>query len=660
MTDRVAAALAALAELLSRRCVQPPHVGDAEAARRLVTVLVDEQARLDLLAVAAGGVWAAYSSNESVPGNLVAAALLAARSLLPTNIADTERSLMAAALGLLAVRGVGDQPAVDLVNAATSARRVEQNDLALWAAEQALARREQLSAPHESMALLTAAVITHDRATIGEAYQKAAALEPDDLAARAAEALRPTLHPDGTWELVGMAAAVQADDRPAAAASLAAQFAELRTMTNDDLLTGAHLTAIALSRVPFDSDEVRRGLALVVGHLRRRQRLGQIPAAAWSSLDVMIELLMITPVSDAVVLLTELVEALADAGISSVIDLGDDTEEPELAQALLAERAQRGPGWPDLSRCVAGLHGRPALLMRRSRTLAGAGTSRILGLYLTPPASIAIKWTDLGEAETALVNGLATGRPDVIAAMGDRAVGDLITSLLPAGLLERAARHELDSLLVVPEGPLWSIPWQSSPHFAHTTVATTPSLSIHAGLHDSDAPVRRITALVDRTAPGAQLVCEALEEAHAAKRLEVRFTESLDHNDPTDLFLVFAHGGGAGLRFRTGTAHHPIDALRLAHAASARTALVAACWSAATPPVAFPINLPVAMLLSGASRVIGGLWPLPAEATATIVSATVAGLATHGDLTAALRTARTSVQDDILTRWGLAAYGVAG
>ncbi|HEU5469390.1 MAG TPA: hypothetical protein VFV67_01965 [Actinophytocola sp.] len=56
MTDRVAAALAALAELLSRRCVQAPHAGDAEAVRRLVTVLVDERARLDLLAVAAGGV----------------------------------------------------------------------------------------------------------------------------------------------------------------------------------------------------------------------------------------------------------------------------------------------------------------------------------------------------------------------------------------------------------------------------------------------------------------------------------------------------------------------------------------------------------------------------------------------------------------------------
>jgi hypothetical protein len=625
----------------------------------MVNVLVDEKARLDLLTVAAGGVWAAYGSDESFPANLVAAALTTARSLLPTNIADTERSLMAAALGLLAVRGVGDQPAVDLVNAATSARRVEQYDVALWAAKQALGRREQLTASHETMALLTAGVITRDRATIADAYQKAAALEPGDLAARVAEALRPTLHPDGTWRLAGLAEAMHTDDRPAAAASLAAQFAELRKVTDDDLLAGAHRTTIALSREAFDKEEVRRGLALAVGHLRRRQRLGQVPAAAWSTLDVLIQLLMIRPVSAAIVHLAELLEALADAGLSGVVNLGDDTEVPAIAQALLAERAQHEPAWPDLSRCVDGLRGHPGLLMRRSRRPARAGTSEVLGLYVTPPGGLAIKRTTLDETETALVNELATGRPDVIAAMDSRVVEDLITSLLPADLIERASRRKLNSLLIVPEGPLWSIPWQSSPHFADTTVATVPSMSIHAGLDDIGDPVRRVTALVDRKVPGAHLVCEALEKAHTAGQLEVRFTESLDDHGPTDLFLVFAHGGGTGLRFRTGTASHVIDALQLAQATSARAALIAACRSAATPPVAFPINLPVAMLLSGSSTMIGGLWPLPAEATARIVSATVAGLATHGNLMTALRTARMTIEGDILSRWGLATYGVA-
>jgi hypothetical protein len=375
--------------------------------------------------------------------------------------------------------------------------------------------------------------------------------------------------------------------------------------------------------------------------------------------DVRVEVADADADADAIVLLVELVEALADAGLSSVVDLGDDIEVPEIAQALLAERAQREPAWPDLARCVDGLRGHPALLMRRSRSLAGAGKFEVLGLYITPPGSVAIKRTTLGEDETALVNELARGRPDTIARMDNPAVDDLITSLLPADLIERAGQRELESLLIVPEGPLWSIPWQSSSHFADTTVATVPSLSVHADLEDTREPVRRISAFVDRKVPGAHLVCEALEEAHSAERLKVRFTESLDDHGPTDLFLVFAHGGAAGLRFRTGTAGLPMDALPLVNATSARAVLVAACRSAATPPVAFPINLPVAMLLSGTSTVIGGLWPLPAEATARIVSAIVAELATHGDLMAALRTARTTVAGDVLSRWGLAAHGVA-
>lgn len=155
-------------------------------------------------------------------------------------------------------------------------------------------------------------------------------------------------------------------------------------------------------------------------------------------------------------------------------------------------------------------------------------------------------------------------------------------------------------------------------------------------------------------------VAEALREAHATGRLEVRFTEGLGDHGPTDLFLVFAHGGGAGLRFRTGAPEQPVDALQLTKLTTARTALVAACSSAATPPVAFPLNLPIAMLLSGSTTVIGGLWPLPAHATARIVSDTVTALAIHGDLLTALRTARTSAEGNLVSRWGLTVYGTAG
>lgn len=657
MTDSVNVTLAALAELLCRRCVEPPQPGDAETARRMINVLADEQAPPEMLAVAVGGVWAGYRPDESLTTDLVSAALGCARALLRTEISDTERSLTSAALGLLAVRGAGDQPAVDLVNAAVSARRVEQHDVALWAAEQALVRRDALSAAHEAMALLTAAVITRDPATITAAYEKAAVLPSDDLAARSAESLRPTLHPQGTWKLTAAGDAVRADDRPAAAASLAEEFAVLRRETDDDLLRGLHETLVALSTAEIDVNAARAGLTSAVGHFRRRQRFGQIPPVARAGLDIVADLLTLNPVTaDAANVLTELLEALADAGLSELVDLGGHSDVPAIAQARLTELAQREPAWPDLRRCVDGLRGRPALIMRRQRMLS-TGQFTVLGLYVVPPDSLAIKKTTLSETESTLVAALNTGRPENLTSISTQALQELIRSLLPASLIDHAREGDLESLLIVPDGPLWSIPWQAADLFDETTVTLAPSLSVHARVGGANAPIRRVTAVVDDEAPGAQLVYEALQEARANDLLEVRLTSRIDSAAASDLLLIFGHGGGTGLRFRTGTSSQPLEVLALATAAPARAALVAACWSAAAPPVSFPINLPAAMLLSGVSTVVGGLWPLPAMSTAEIVSATIAGIAAHGQLLPALAAARSAVEDNVLHRWGLAVHG---
>lgn len=170
------------------------------------------------------------------------------------------------------------------------------------------------------------------------------------------------------------------------------------------------------------------------------------------------------------------------------------------------------------------------------------------------------------------------------------------------------------------------------------------------------AAIQRVTAIVDLDAPGAELVIDALQQARADQRLDVRFAGRMPAVHQADLLLVFGHGGGTGLSFRTGTGGEPLDALSLARA-SVPAALVAACWSAAAPPVSFPINLPVAMLLGGTSTVVGGLWPLPAVATARVVAGVVAGLAEHGQLHTAMHEARRFAPDDVLSRWGLAVHG---
>jgi hypothetical protein len=648
---RTAVLVTALAELLCRRCLAPAAPGDAETARRIVLELASVEEPPVVVAAAVGRVWAAYRSSPLDP-ELVVAALDTARVLLRTEIDESEHTLVSAALALMAVRGLGDQPAVDLVNAAVSARRVEQHDVGLFAADEALRRRDQLSPSHQALALLTKAVITRDPAVINEAYNLTEQLPLSDLAARSAEALRPSLHPAGGFALTATGEAVRQSDRPAAAASLAVEIGALRATADDDLLRGLHEALEAMAQAEIDVESARRGLMRAVAHLRRRQRYGQVPPVARAAIDIIADLLTLETSPAAANVLTELLEALADAGLSELVELAGD-ELSSVAQAQLSELAQRESLWPDLARCVAGLHGHPALLLRRQRMLS-TGQISVLCLYVQPPDGLAIKKTMLTEEQSALVQRLALGDPDAIATTTEAAVDELVSSLLPARLAERARAGALEALVVVPDGPLWTVPWQAATLLRRTEVLTVPSLSVHARLPPMPALVRRVAAIVDYDAPGAELVVDALQEARSGGRLDVRFTG--DVTADADLLLVFAHGGGTGLRFRTGSSAEPLDVLSLARA-SAPTALVAACWSAAAPPVSFPINLPVAMLLGGSSTVAGGLWPLPAVATAQIVARAVAELGDHGRLLTALANARSAAPDDVLARWGLAVHG---
>ncbi|MER6800377.1 hypothetical protein ABT262_51585, partial [Amycolatopsis mediterranei] len=102
VTDEVA--LAALGEVLSRRCWSTQQRDDAESAQRII----DEIARSDIdktvLVALLGGVRAAFLPDE-LTDELAEAAATSARQLMPTRLADTERLAVAAALGVLADSG---------------------------------------------------------------------------------------------------------------------------------------------------------------------------------------------------------------------------------------------------------------------------------------------------------------------------------------------------------------------------------------------------------------------------------------------------------------------------------------------------------------------------------------------------------------------------
>jgi len=88
-----------------------------------------------------------------------------------------------------------------------------------------------------------------------------------------------------------------------------------------------------------------------------------------------------------------------------------------------------------------------------------------------------------------------------------------------------------------------------------------------------------------------------------------------------------------------------------------RNVLVAACWSSAAPPTAYPLNLPAALLINGASTVVGGLWPLPAADTAAVVAAVTRKVAGGAGLRHAIYQARAQASEAGMSRWGLAVHG---
>ncbi|MFF3334988.1 CHAT domain-containing protein [Streptomyces sp. NPDC002888] len=654
--------MAALAELLCRQCLDRGRRGDGETARRLLLSVVAQKVDTELLAAASGGVSAAFRSTDDVHAESAGAALDAAYRLLPTALGDTERLLVSVSLALLAKQGLSNRSAADFVAVAMSAQRIDQDHLGRWAAQRALSARADLTPSQETAARLVLALISQDRSDIRRAYALAESLPADDPRAQWARSVRPYLYPAAPESLSSAGDAVRTGDRRAAALSLAREFAETARETGDPLVTAMHRAMVALSQPVVDVRGARKALVDVVGLLRGRQRYGQVPPTVKAGIDMVTDLLHIGATPESVDVLAELLEALADAGLSE-ISFPDATDDlPATTQARLAEAATRRPAWPDLRACVDGLRGRPALILRRQRMLSTRHGS-VLSMYVEPPDSVAIKSTLLKPEDAAVLGAFGRGHPGNVSSTAVDDVERLVRSLLPASLLDRLASQRLPSLVIVPDGELWSVPWQASALLRSTTVSMAPSMSVHARLPPFDGTVHSVTAFVDEELPYADVVVTALEKARAVHGLTVHGLKVSDHTgseagEHSDLLLVYAHGSGSGLTFSTGSATRPLSVLRLATTARARAALVAACRSLAAPPVSFPINLPAAMLLQGMSTVVGGLWPLPHESTARIIAEVISGVAAGGRLMPVLAEAREHVPDGYVDRWGLAVHGI--
>ncbi|QKV80645.1 CHAT domain-containing protein [Amycolatopsis sp. Hca4] len=648
----ITATVTAVCTLLVRRCLGAPRLTDADAARELSRHLVAIKAPAEVMAVATVGVWAGYGADEALDDETLAEVAEVARALLAADELDGLTLLCAVTLVLLARRGRSGNPAHDLVLAARVLWSLEHHDLAVPACREALAA-PRLEPLDEAVALMLLARITGDPDDVSR-LRTASRAWPAEVTARVdvrSLVVRSESRDDRLWDRARDA--VVRGDRREAARLMAETTGQLIEQSGQDrgFLEGLRTGFLAMAGPEIDVEKLRRGLIEVVRQVRTRQRFGNVPPAARSGLELLVYVLHSDQNAVQGSVLAELLEALADAGLSE-LDLPMSDALPQLAEAELAEQAQYFALWPDLRACVDGLGGNFGLLTRR----IGGGRStaeRWLAMFVSPPDGVLIRSAPLVASGASVLDRLnPAGGP--VTDLTQPELDDVVAAFLHRRAAEMLAAEPARGLVVVPDGPLWRVPWQAASPLRTRPVTIAPSMTFYAGLRRAPARIRSVVALLDPAVRDAELVEQALASARDQGVLDVDFgVSALDQE--CDLLLVLAHGRGDGLSFRIGVGGG-LTAHELARRTRARSALVACCGSAKTPPVALPINLPVSLLMRGCAHCVGGMWLLPQAPTARLVATTVGHLAAGRSLTEALALARAG-SPNLLDDWGLASAG---
>lgn len=650
--DPVPALITALNGLLLRCCEGAAQPGDADQGRVLSRRLVEVRAPAEILAVATGGVWAAYRPDGEIDDETLSAIVDVARLFLSLDHFDGLVALASAALVLMARRGFTDDPGKDLLRAGQAAWELEHHALSLAACQDALAS-QTLGESDRATALTLIARITRapddiarlDSARVGWPAEVDVAVDPRSLFPEAG---------GGNGWLAARDATI-AGDRPRAARLMAGVTRELRASSARDhsYLDGLVRAFEAMVGDDVDVAELRSGLIVVVRQLRQRQRFGNVPPAVRAALELVVLVLKCSSSEATGSILCELMEALADAGLSEVTVVPSDAG-PAEAEARLVEGATDFQLWPDLAECVAGLEGNFGMFCRRM----GGGQSsaeRWVSLFIVPPTGVLIKDGPLEPEHVAVLDAFASGDHALLGTIRPEQLEGLLGALVHSDGVRRLRAEPRRGLLIVPDGPLWTVPWQAVPTLQTRPTSLVPSLTMYAGLQPLTFGVRSISALVDDQVDGADLLLDELMAARASGRLVVDFAPASLGRE-TDLLLVLGHGVGDGLRFRLALPGRLLGTQEIATRSRSRTALIATCWSAKAPPVTIPLNLPVSLLMGGASCAVGGAWALPQRPTAELLADCVRALArgcTLHEALAAGRHAPLALADE----WGLMATG---
>lgn len=648
----ITATMTAVSTLLVRQCLGTARLADADAARRVSRHLVEIGAPKEIMAVATVGVWAGYRPDDVLDDDTLGEVAEVARVLVDADEHDGLTLLAAVTLVLFVRRGCSDNPAHDLVLAAQALWSLEHHDLAVSACRDALAA-PPLAPLDEATALMILARITNDADDV-ERLRAASRTWSADVTARVDVrnlVVRSERRDDRLWDRA-RDATVRGDRREAARlmAETTAHLIEQSTQDRD-FLDGLRRAFLAMSGPSVNIENLRRGLIDVVRQVRARQRFGNVPPAARSGLELLILILDSDDNEVRGSVLAELLEALADAGLSEV-DLPMSDGLPQVAEADLAEKAKHFPLWPDLRACVDGLGGNFGLLTRR----IGGGRStaeRWLAMFISPPDGVLIRSAPLVAERATVLDRLNPFRGPVTD-LTQPELDDVVHAFLHRKAVDMLAAEPARGLVVIPDGPLWRVPWQAASLLRSRPTTIAPSMTLYSALEQAPARIRSVVALLDPAVRGAELAEAALSSAHDQGVLNVDFgLSALDRK--CDLLLVLAHGTGDGLSFRISV-DDGLTAHELARRMRARSALVACCGSAKTPPVALPVNLPVSLLMRGCTHCVGGMWLLPQAPTSRLVAATITHVAAGRTLTDALALARTGSRN-LLADWGLASAG---
>ncbi|MGN7187511.1 hypothetical protein [Microbacterium enclense] len=615
-----------------------------------------------MLALATGGTWAAFRPDGELDAEVTDEILGVARLLSRPDVPDHVQALAGIGLALMASRGMSSTPGSDLVLAASSAQRLEHHDVALAAARAAVNGAWTLTERENAVARTLIARMTGDPADVDAALISVAALEADDPVAVDANTIRRVHDTAGTGQLRSAGALAAAGDRQGAARAILDDLGTFTASEPDQAYVERfRQTLLALAEPSIDVAELRSGLIELVRQVRRRQRFGMPAPASLAGIDMIVHLLLAGDADDGggnvrANVIVELMEALADAGLSEADTRDSGDLLPAVAQARLADESRDGIIWPDMEAVLPPPRGASAVLFYTHLSLAGR--LKVLTAYLDPSGGVGFRHVALSEQNRALLQRFVAAVPEDLEKVSAAELDALVTSMLPSTLRERLPDQPGAGLVLIPTGPLWTIPWEAATELRAARVTRAPSLTVLAGLANVGR-IRRVRAVIDQHAPGGADVYDALYEARAAGALEVTFATAPASNEDVDLLLIYAHGNGQGLGFRTGVGHG-FTAQDLGRASGASAVIVAACWSAGPPPLAFPASLPSTVLLAGAGVVAGGIWPLPALPTAQLLIDVIQRLTNGASVVDAVTEARRAGSASLFDTWGLAVHGGAG